>query len=113
MSGSLYLRDSMSKDDSYLVVDSDIDPSSLYCIGPAYEPGWYVINDAVPPTNQEPWRNLSSLGYALVEREMARIKRKVEEFRYSVVRCPSAYLCFVNGLNPIPDFSAPLQTKKR
>jgi hypothetical protein len=42
-SGSLYLRESMSKDDgdAYIALDHDADPYQQFCIGPSCERGWY------------------------------------------------------------------------
>jgi hypothetical protein len=41
-SGSLYLRESMAKDDAFIALDQDMDPSGQFCIGPSCERGWYA-----------------------------------------------------------------------
>ena len=40
-SGSLCLRESMGDSDAYVSLDSEIDPSGQFCIGPSCERGWY------------------------------------------------------------------------
>lgn len=39
--GSLCLRESMSEDDKFIVLDTEVDPSREYCIGPTWERRWY------------------------------------------------------------------------
>lgn len=39
-SGALYLQESMSKDDRYVSLPSDSDPSAAFCIGPSCDRTW-------------------------------------------------------------------------
>jgi hypothetical protein len=39
--GSLYLRESMGNSDAFVNLDSEIDPSGQFCIGPSCERGWH------------------------------------------------------------------------
>jgi hypothetical protein len=48
-SGSLYLRESMTKDDNYVALNHEVDPSEMYCIGPSCERGWYDVHAKETP----------------------------------------------------------------
>ncbi|KAF1846161.1 uncharacterized protein K460DRAFT_313337 [Cucurbitaria berberidis CBS 394.84] len=77
-SGSLYLCESMGNDDTYIVLDRDVDPSGQFCIGPSCERGWYAqgkITSLPSRPSQGPWPSLSSFGIALAEREIALIEQ--------------------------------------
>ncbi|KAH3943357.1 hypothetical protein HBH53_176480 [Parastagonospora nodorum] len=79
-SGSLYLRESLAKDEAQFELSRDADPSQKFCIGPSCERQWNSQSEEdttiVPSTNFDrgPWLNISSLGDALVKREVGRIR---------------------------------------
>lgn len=58
-SGSLYLRESLSKDESQVKLSHDADPSQEFCIGPSCERQWISQSDegttfASPEYNRGP-----------------------------------------------------------
>jgi hypothetical protein len=63
-SGSLYLCESMSDDDMYVALGSDMDPSGRFCIGPSCERGWDAQGKAAPssPFNQGPCESDMRIG---------------------------------------------------
>ncbi|KAJ8107252.1 hypothetical protein OPT61_g8997 [Boeremia exigua] len=80
-SGSLYLRDSLAKDETQVKLSHDADPLQKFCIGPSCERQWMEPSgDGTKSVPREfdrgPWLNTSSLGEAILKREIARIKER-------------------------------------
>ncbi|KAH7400675.1 kinase-like domain-containing protein [Phaeosphaeria sp. MPI-PUGE-AT-0046c] len=77
--GSLYLREQLANDESQVELSHEADPAQKFCIGPSCERQWSSQSEKgttfiSPEFDRGPWLNISSLGEALVNREIARIK---------------------------------------
>ena len=49
--GRLYFRDSISKASERIVLDTSVDPTGLFCVGPACGPAW---TDGLSPADVHP-----------------------------------------------------------
>ncbi|KAL8927869.1 MAG: hypothetical protein Q9172_001169 [Xanthocarpia lactea] len=73
--GSLYFRHSILIDSERVLLDSSLDPSAMFCIGPSCGPAW---TDGTSPADISsdldagPWSNILQLGIALSRRSVAR-----------------------------------------
>jgi hypothetical protein len=88
--GSLYLRESMAKDDASIDLSPEMDPSGMFCVGPSCDKDWYAQDKAqhlhpgpceftsfdrfICFTDSFLGTTLSDFGTALANREIERIK---------------------------------------
>ncbi|MCJ1284646.1 hypothetical protein MMC26_003981 [Xylographa opegraphella] len=64
--GSLYFRHSISKASERILLDSAVDPTGLFCIGPACGPAW---TDGISPADIQP-----DIDAELIQRSIARTR---------------------------------------
>ncbi|KAI4166572.1 MAG: hypothetical protein LQ343_007942 [Gyalolechia ehrenbergii] len=73
--GSLYFRQSITKTSERSLLDSSVDPTESFCIGPQCGPAWTngnTCSDVQSHLNAGPWSGLPQFGMGLVQRSFAR-----------------------------------------
>ncbi|KAL8741925.1 MAG: hypothetical protein Q9190_005524 [Brigantiaea leucoxantha] len=75
--GSLYFRHSISKASERILLDSSVDPTGSFCVGPACGPAWtdgISPADIQPDIDAGPWPTLLRFGLGLTQRSIARTR---------------------------------------
>ncbi|KAL9100876.1 MAG: hypothetical protein Q9163_003803 [Psora crenata] len=75
--GSLYFRHSISKASEQILLDSSVDPTGSFCVGPGCGPAWtdgVSPADIQPDIDAGPWPTLLEFGLGLIQRSIARTR---------------------------------------